>query len=237
MALSAIETDVAGGREGGGQRTSTHGRARRAADIECRRGAHVHCPAPTALIDRRNTHTSDCRRAARRAKRRGDGSTHSPARCKVRRSPYSAGHERNPMERAMSWTEIIFEVSEVEFDGGYSASALGFGYPYAGRIRSKTSAAMSGKRWTAISTTAADHSARRGGESPRRPLGDWRHSSAVGKRLGAATVLRAWRAAGPMDGEPVAVLAQATLSDVAGFSARRPCAGRPEASRGPLERL
>ena len=27
----------------------------------------------------------------------------------------------------MSGTEIIFEVSEDEFDGGYSASALGFG--------------------------------------------------------------------------------------------------------------
>ena len=27
----------------------------------------------------------------------------------------------------MSKTEIIFEVSEDEFDGGYSASALGFG--------------------------------------------------------------------------------------------------------------
>ena len=27
----------------------------------------------------------------------------------------------------MSGTEVIFEVSEDEFDGGYSASALGFG--------------------------------------------------------------------------------------------------------------
>jgi len=31
------------------------------------------------------------------------------------------------MEQAMSGTEIIFEVSEDELDGGYSASALGFG--------------------------------------------------------------------------------------------------------------
>lgn len=31
------------------------------------------------------------------------------------------------MERPMSGTEIIFEVIEDELDGGYSASALGFG--------------------------------------------------------------------------------------------------------------
>ncbi len=31
------------------------------------------------------------------------------------------------MEQALSGTEIIFEVGEDELDGGYSASALGYG--------------------------------------------------------------------------------------------------------------
>ena len=35
--------------------------------------------------------------------------------------------ERRQAERPMSGIEIIFEVSEDELDGGYSASALGFG--------------------------------------------------------------------------------------------------------------
>ena len=42
-----------------------------------------------------------------------------------RRNPVAPAAGRRRAERAMS--EIIFEVSEDELDGGYSASALGFG--------------------------------------------------------------------------------------------------------------
>ena len=47
-------------------------------------------------------------------------------------------------------TEIIFEVTEDEVDGGYSASAVGYGI-HTQAIRWKRSAATCEKPWTATS--------------------------------------------------------------------------------------
>ena len=58
------------------------------------------------------------------------GSTNGPAWSKFGRLPIpleSAAREQGRTERPMSGAEIIFEVTEDELDGGFSASALGFG--------------------------------------------------------------------------------------------------------------
>ena len=55
----------------------------------------------------------------------------------------------------MPATEIIFEVTEDEVDGGYSATAPGYGIHTQPKGTPLTrSAATSGKPWTVISTRA-----------------------------------------------------------------------------------
>ena len=77
-------------------------------------------PNPVAIVQ--NTRSG--------AGRQGIGSTDGPVWSNFGRLPIpveSAARERCQAERPMSGTEIIFEVSEDELDGGFSASALGCG--------------------------------------------------------------------------------------------------------------
>ena len=84
------------------------------------------------------------------------GSTNGPAWSKFGRLPIpleSAAREQGRTERPMSGAEIIFEVTEDELDGGFSATALGFGIHTQGDTTDELHRNVR-KQSTVISTTA-----------------------------------------------------------------------------------
>ena len=91
------------------------------------RAGDIECLAPQELLPASRLCLANLRRDAGRHE---IGSTDGPACSKFGRQPLpleSAAREQGRTERPMSGTEIIFEVAEDELDGGFSASALGFG--------------------------------------------------------------------------------------------------------------